>query len=307
MYPPSPRISIPGLSATLLETDWPGYQKSRWRPPPPVRLMTVSGKSVGWSWISCWRLSSPPWRGSISRATRPPREGCPCRWRRVSLHPSGDRARVECRPQGQMGDDVAHLPAGTGTGVVPRRCGEGVEVVRELLCCGLAQLDTVRSCVHGLLLCGGVSPRRQRQGNFGPRTSRTEHGPAIRCLTPPCRMPWPPVSIAHPRRAPQTAYRRRTHRLTVLLWHGAVLVALRVYKTARGRRTRLRRGKDGSRPHHTPSGRFVRLPAAAQLLERHRRCPIPYRWRGRWRASQHGESSGHAGLTSACPANDQPC
>ena len=81
-----------------------------------------------------------------------PREGRPWWWRRVSLHPSGDRARVECRPQGQMGDDVAHLPACTGTGVVPRLCGEGVEVLRELLCCGLAHLDTVRSCVHGMLL-----------------------------------------------------------------------------------------------------------------------------------------------------------
>src|SRR5262249_33760027 len=52
-------------------------------------------------------------------------------------------------------------------------CGEGVEVLRELLCCGLAQLDTVRSCVHGMLLCGVVSPSRKRQGNFCPRTSRT--------------------------------------------------------------------------------------------------------------------------------------
>src|SRR5215813_7465383 len=78
-------------------------------------------------------------------------------------------------------------------------------------------------------------------------------------------MQLPPVSIEHPRRAPKTAYRRITHLLTVLIWHGAVFVALRVYKTARGRITSLRLGKDGSRPHNTPSGRFLRLPAA----ERH--------------------------------------
>src|SRR5215510_15458976 len=102
-----------------------------------------------------------------------PREGCPCRWRRVSLHPSGDSARVEFRPQGQMAHDVAHFPGCTGTGVVPRICGEGMEVLRELLCCCLAKLDTVLSCVLGVLLCVLVSPSRKRQGNFCPRTSRT--------------------------------------------------------------------------------------------------------------------------------------
>src|SRR5262245_7781692 len=102
-----------------------------------------------------------------------PREGCPCRWRRVSLHPSGNSARVEFRPQGQMAHDVAHFPGCTGTGVVPRICGEGAEVLCELLCCCLAQLDTVRSCVHGVLLCGFVSPSRKRHGNFCPRASLT--------------------------------------------------------------------------------------------------------------------------------------
>jgi len=112
--------------------------------------------------------------------------------------------------------------------------------------------------------------------------SLTYNCTAIRRITPPCSMQLPPVSIEPPRRAPKTAYRRITHLLTVLIRHGAVFVALRVYKTARGRITRLRLGKDGSRPHNTPSGRFLRLPAAEQLIERHRRCHIPYRWIGRW-------------------------
>src|SRR5262249_3863423 len=103
----------------------------------------------------------------------PPREGGPGWWRRVSLHPSGDRARVECRPKGQMGNDIAHVPACTGTGVVPSLGGEGVEVLRELLCGCLAQLDTVLACVHGVLLYGFVSPSRKRYGNFCPSTSRT--------------------------------------------------------------------------------------------------------------------------------------
>src|SRR4029450_1168470 len=103
-----------------------------------------------------------------------PREGRTCWWRRVSLHPSGDRARVEFRPQGQMAHDVAHFPACAGTGVVPRLCGEGVEVLRELRCCGLAKLDTVLSCVHGVLLCVFVSPSRKRHGDFCPRASLTK-------------------------------------------------------------------------------------------------------------------------------------
>jgi hypothetical protein len=102
-----------------------------------------------------------------------PREGRPCWWRRVSLHPSGDSARVKFRPQGEMAHDVAHFPACTGTGVVPRIGGEGVEVLRELLCCCLAQLNTVLSCVHGLLLCVFVSPSRKRHGDFCPRASLT--------------------------------------------------------------------------------------------------------------------------------------
>src|SRR5712691_6984849 len=102
-----------------------------------------------------------------------PREGRPCWWRRVALHPSGDRARVEFRPHGQMAHDVAHFPGCTGTGVVPRICGEGVEVLRELRCCCLAKLDTVLACVHGMLLYVFVSPSRKRHGDFCPRASLT--------------------------------------------------------------------------------------------------------------------------------------
>src|SRR5262249_52903006 len=65
-----------------------------------------------------------------------------------------------------MAHDVAHFPGCTGTGVVPRICGEGMEVLRELLCCCLAKLDTVLSCVHGVLLCVFFSPSRKRHGNF---------------------------------------------------------------------------------------------------------------------------------------------
>ena len=72
-----------------------------------------------------------------------------------------------------MAHDVAHFPGCTGTGVVPRICGEGVEVLRELLCCCLAKLDTVLSCVHGVLLCVFVSPSRKRHGDFCPRASLT--------------------------------------------------------------------------------------------------------------------------------------
>jgi hypothetical protein len=43
-----------------------------------------------------------------------------------------------------MAYDITHIPALTGAGVVPRLCGEGVQVVRELLCCGVAKLNTVR-------------------------------------------------------------------------------------------------------------------------------------------------------------------
>src|SRR5215470_3331292 len=53
-----------------------------------------------------------------------------------------------------MGDDIAHGPACTGTGVVPRLGGEGVEVLCELRCGGLAELETMLACVHGVLLLG---------------------------------------------------------------------------------------------------------------------------------------------------------
>jgi len=35
----------------------------------------------------------------------------------------------------------------------------------------LAKLDTVLSCVHGVLLCVFVSPSRKRHGDFCPRAS----------------------------------------------------------------------------------------------------------------------------------------
>src|SRR5207302_3421108 len=124
-----------------------------------------------------------------------PREGRPCWWRRVALHPSGDSARVEFRPQGQMAYDVAHFPGCTGTGVVPRICGEGVGVLRELLCCCLAQLNTVLSYVHGLLLCVFVSPSRKRHGDFCPRASLTYNCTATRRIAPHCTLPLVPVSI----------------------------------------------------------------------------------------------------------------
>jgi len=52
--------------------------------------------------------------------------------------------------------------------------------------------------------------------------------------------------------------------------HCAIFVALRVYYAAVCSLTRLRPGKDGSRPYNTPSGRFLRLPASE------RRAFIPH-------------------------------
>lgn len=97
-----------------------------------------------------------------------PREGRPFWWRRVSLHPFGDSVRIKFRPQGEMGHDVAHFPVCTGAGVAPRIGGEGVEVLRELLCCCLAQMNTVLSCVHGLLLCVFVFAKSQKSWRLLP-------------------------------------------------------------------------------------------------------------------------------------------
>lgn len=70
-----------------------------------------------------------------------------------------------------MAYDVAHLPTLTGAGGVLRLYGERVQVLRELLCCGLAKLDTVLKSIHGVLLCMFVSPRRH--ADFCPREGRT--------------------------------------------------------------------------------------------------------------------------------------